>query len=187
MRSGQGRWPGREPGSRRPAYSAPLVPPAVSRRPVLRGSDLLPVDPAGDRSELCLVAVAPCCGLLVSYRSSRASCRGPMSPCVARSAFDDPVGYAANPLDLDCDRIAGVQEHGWFPTGPDALRGASSDEIAGLERHRARRVGSDFGAGEDEIRRVAVLDSVAVYVRLDAQLIGVWDFVSRNDPRAERS
>ena len=73
-----------------------------------------------------------------------ASC--PVSPCLARSALDDPVGYAADPLDLDRDRIAGMQEHGWFPGRPDAIRSAGSDEVAGLERHRSRCVGGKFCA-----------------------------------------
>ena len=76
-----------------------------------------------DRFEPCLVVVAPLLGLLVWS--------------LMGSELDDPVGYAANSLDLNLDHIAVVQEHGWFPGDPDALRCAGSDEVARPERHCA--------------------------------------------------
>jgi hypothetical protein len=62
------------------------------------------------------------------------------------SALHDWGGDAADPLDLDFDHVAGVQEHRWYPGGPDAVGRAGSDEVAGLERHHTRRVRCDLGA-----------------------------------------
>ena len=60
--------------------------------------------------------------------------------------LDNLVGYPADPLDLDCNGIAGVQKHRWFPRNPDTLWRAGSDEVTRLERHRTRRIGGDLRA-----------------------------------------
>src|SRR5271168_1588291 len=93
----------------------------------------------------------------------------------------------ADLLDLYFDRVAVVQKDGWFPGGPYAFWRSSCDKIAGHECHRARRVGCDLGAREDQVCRIAVLNCIAVNTRLDSKSIGIWDFVGSNDPRAERS
>src|SRR5262245_24712608 len=97
----------------------------------------------------------------------------------------DPVLEAAEPLDLDLDPVAGLQE--LVAPGSDARGRAGEDDVAGMQRGEARQVRDLLGGGEDHLARVRVLLHYAVHPKADGEALRIGDLRGGRDPRTERA
>ena len=69
----------------------------------------------------------------------------------------------SDPLDLDDHDVARGKEPRWLAEDADARRRARGDDVARLQAERLRAVADDLGDAEVHLRRVSVLEELAVH------------------------
>ena len=94
---------------------------------------------------------------------------------------DHRVAQLADPLDLDADRVADLEQAlgEGLVGGADAGRRAGGDHVAGLEREGFGEVGDLLEAAEDHLAGVAVLALLVVDEGADPEPLGVAELVRR--------
>src|SRR4051812_49975053 len=82
------------------------------------------------------------------------------SPDMAGPVLDDGVGEDAEPLDLDLDGVAGLQQPLRVAGVADAGRGAGGQQVSRPQRERVRDEGEGVADGIDHLVGGAVLDGL---------------------------
>lgn len=96
------------------------------------------------------------------------------------------VGEGADAIDLDGDRVAGLEPDGGLGGHADAVGRAGEDDGAGREGVAGAEEFDELGDGEDHIACVAALAGFAVEDGADPEGLGIGDFVGGDENGAER-
>src|SRR3954463_3357536 len=96
---------------------------------------------------------------------------GRYSPDMAGPVLDDGVGQDAEPLDLDLDGVAGVQQPGRGAGVADTGRRAGGEEVSGSDGQRPTYQGQRVADRVDHLVGGAVLDDLAVDPGPDVQAV----------------
>ena len=96
------------------------------------------------------------------------------------------VGEGADAIDLDGDRVAGLEPDGGLGGHADAMGRAGEDDGAGREGVAGAEEFDELGDGEDHIACVAALAGFAVEDGADPEGLGIGDFVGGDENGAER-
>src|SRR3954447_26950352 len=91
------------------------------------------------------------------------------------------VLQGTDPVDLDPDEVARLEETRRIEADTDARRRAGRDDVAGAKRHACRYRGNDRRDVEDEIASIRALPDVAIDEAADAG-VGEVDLVAGHRP-----
>src|SRR3954451_17727921 len=109
------------------------------------------------------------------------------SPDMAGPVLDDAVVEDAEPLDLDLDDVAGLEQPPRVAGVTDAGRRAGGEQVAGAQREGVRDQRERVADGVDHLVGGAVLDGLAVDPGLHAQALPQVAHLGGRDQRPERA
>src|SRR3954451_6081851 len=109
------------------------------------------------------------------------------SPDMAGGGFDDAVGQDAEPLDLDLDGVAGLQQPLRVAGVADAGRRAGGEQVAWAQREGVADQGEGVADRIDHLVGGAVLDDLAVDPGLHPQPVAQVADLAGGHQRTERA
>ena len=110
-----------------------------------------------------------------------------LRPCSGRAVVDDGVGQDAEPLDLDLDDVAGLQQPRGRAGVADPGRRAGGEQVARAQGEGVRDEREGVADGVDHLVGAAVLDDLAVDPGLHPQPVAQVADLGGRDHRAQRA